>query len=261
MGQCLSIEDGPHYSVRALLVGINYVGTKYELKGCINDVKHMTELLRSLGYNNFTTLVEEQATYSNIITQLTKLVRESLPGDRLFFHYSGHGSHEVDDNGDEADHLDECICPIDYNKSGFIRDDTIRQILSGIPNGCQMTCLFDSCESGTICDLKYNYTKTALNGIEVIDTLELNGLPKEDMRGNIVVFSGSRDGEISTDTMVGDEVMGSMTSTFIETFNQTPKRSYESFIRSLRQNIIPRSSQVPQMSSGRLFDTSIPMNL
>ena len=47
----------------------------------------------------------------------------------LFFHYSGHGSYIKDENGDEVDGKDECLCPIDYAYSGMIIDDEIKGIL------------------------------------------------------------------------------------------------------------------------------------
>jgi metacaspase-1 len=31
-------------------------------------------------------------------------------------HYSGHGTQIPDDDGDEADGMDEALCPVDYQK-------------------------------------------------------------------------------------------------------------------------------------------------
>lgn len=37
---------------KSLLIGINYVGTQHELKGCHSDVDNIAEFLSSRGYEN-----------------------------------------------------------------------------------------------------------------------------------------------------------------------------------------------------------------
>ena len=44
-------------------------------------------------------------------------------GDRLFFHFSGHGSTIPDDDGDEVSGLDQCLVPLDAARP--IRDDEL----------------------------------------------------------------------------------------------------------------------------------------
>lgn len=46
-------------------------------------------------------------------------------GDSLFMHYSGHGGSVKDHTGDEEDNKDETMVPVDYAKSGQIKDDEI----------------------------------------------------------------------------------------------------------------------------------------
>jgi hypothetical protein len=50
---------------------------------------------------------------ANIISGMQWLVEGASAGDALFFHYSGHGASVRDDDGDEADGKDECLCPVD----------------------------------------------------------------------------------------------------------------------------------------------------
>jgi hypothetical protein len=38
----------------------------------------------------------------------------------LFFNFSGHGTQVRDDDGDEADGLDEALCPCDFETAGVI---------------------------------------------------------------------------------------------------------------------------------------------
>jgi metacaspase-1 len=81
-------------------------------------------------------------------------------------HYSGHGTQIPDDDGDEADGMDEALCPVDYQTEGMIRDDDIyRELVATLPAGCRLTVLMDCCHSGTILDLPYSFTASA-QGIE-----------------------------------------------------------------------------------------------
>ena len=43
---------------KALLIGINYIGTSNELFGCINDVHSITERIKLNGFTNITTLTD-----------------------------------------------------------------------------------------------------------------------------------------------------------------------------------------------------------
>lgn len=140
---------------RALLVGINYVGTSNELRGCVNDVNTMKTILEThYGFNdptNVKMLTDSKATKRNIVSGLEWLVEGAAPGDVLFFHYSGHGSQVPDgsDGDHEPDGLDEIICPVDIDwNMNIIRDDQMKQIFDKIPSGCNLTVILDCCHSG-----------------------------------------------------------------------------------------------------------------
>ena len=109
---------------RAVLVGINYPGTKAELKGCHNDVARMRRcLVERFGFDEsgIRVLVDDggsgpQPTGANIRRELQRLVGDAAPGDLLFFHYSGHGTRLPAETGQDDDTgYDECIVPCDMN--------------------------------------------------------------------------------------------------------------------------------------------------
>jgi hypothetical protein len=137
---------------KALLVGINYPGTSSELRGCVNDVIDMQEMLGGIyGFSDMKTLLDEQATTQNILDELENLVRGATAGDVLFFHYSGHGSQMMDnsDADHEPDGLDEIICPIDLDwKRKVIRDDDLKRIFDKVPADVNLTVVLDCCNSG-----------------------------------------------------------------------------------------------------------------
>ncbi|KAK1734764.1 metacaspase [Skeletonema marinoi] len=150
---------------RAVLIGINYKGQKGQLSGCHNDVHNVTQYLKEVqGFKdeNITILMDDgmhkPPTKSAIISAFKRLVKQTKEGDVVFCQYSGHGGRLPDDNGDEDDGYDETLIPLDFQKSGHIRDDDLLKILiHPMPAKVTMTCLMDSCHSGTVLDLPYRF--------------------------------------------------------------------------------------------------------
>lgn len=148
-------------------MGINYMGTKNELRGCINDVKNMLRFLNErfgYSYDDMVILTDDQTTQGkiplrdNILRAMQWLVKDARPNDSLVFHYSGHGGVTKDLDGDEDEGYDEVIYPLDYERSGHIVDDDMHAIMvRQLPPGCRLTALFDSCHLGTALDLPYVY--------------------------------------------------------------------------------------------------------
>lgn len=135
---------------KALIVGINYPGTAHELRGCVNDANLINSVIRDqYGFSDIQMLLDNNATTANIIAGLEWLVADTVPGDVVYFHYSGHGSQMRDLDGDEADGLDEIICPVDLNWADkVIKDDQLKAIFNKVPNGVNLTVTLDCCNSG-----------------------------------------------------------------------------------------------------------------
>lgn len=140
---------------KALLVGCNYPNTQYALRGCINDIMTMNEILvHNLGFTDpklIRMLTNESATTANILERLQWLVDGAQPGDVLFFQYSGHGTQipVINYDSNESDGLSECLVPIDMDWRGkMICDKTLKNIFSKVPKGVNLTVVSDSCHSG-----------------------------------------------------------------------------------------------------------------
>lgn len=107
-----------------MLIGVNYPGTKAELRGCVNDVQRTYQcLVDRYGFSedDIAVLIDTDDSYTqptgkNIRNALSRLVRSAEPGDVLFVHYSGHGTRLPAETGEDDDTgYDECIVPSDMN--------------------------------------------------------------------------------------------------------------------------------------------------
>ena len=160
---------------RALLMGLNYLGTENELGGCINDARNLrTLLVERFAYrqSEITEMTDEAEDHRNVPTRanIEAAMERLLDGverdnvAELWISFSGHGSHIADDAsgsgagaGDERDGRDETLVPLDYAESGMILDDQWKTYLHRIPPSCKVFCLFDCCHSGTMGDLPFAY--------------------------------------------------------------------------------------------------------
>lgn len=110
------VPDGYDGVRRAMLIGINYVGQKGELKACWNDTRNVKEFLMNtydFKRENMLILMDDgkhhMPTKQMIMDGFHKLVEISEPGDVVFIQFSGHGGQVVDVSGDEDDGFDEIL--------------------------------------------------------------------------------------------------------------------------------------------------------
>lgn len=223
---------------RALLIGINYTGTRNQLAGCCNDVDTMHAMLLEHGFTSLTILKDErgatQPTRVNIVRALSQFVKEAAAGDTLFVHYSGHGTSTRDLNGDEdEDGLDEAICPVD---GGVITDDELRATLVDRLPKCTLVMVLDCCHSGTGLDLRYTYTDTSTyigGGSRVPDEFVPSEWRLSQVRhynrkcseptADVICFSGCLDSGTSADTVFEGRACGAMTASFQAALRNTNK--------------------------------------
>jgi len=204
---------------RALLIGLNYTATpSVKLSGCINDIVNVRNtLIDAYGYQsaNIFMLRDDDntrlPTRKNILLMLNQVIAASTENDVLWVHYSGHGTQIRDTNGDEVDGFDECIVPCNYNTDGVISDDELFAIIKNAK--CQLILCFDSCHSGTVCDLQYSMNFN--NGVltkSVSNNRSISGT-------NIIMFSGCRDSQTSADAYSGmaKQGVGAFTNALLET--------------------------------------------
>lgn len=235
---------------KALLIGVNYTGTPYELFGCVDDTNRMKECLVKFGFNQFNIITDNttvKPTKDSILRELRNMVRDSRDGDMLFFYFSGHGSYTYDTNGDESDRKDEMIISSDLKG---VLDDELKTILSNnMKEGVTIVGLFDSCHSGTMFDLKYNYLNS-----ENYDKYTENERVSE-CRGNVLMISGCMDSQTSSEAIINDKPQGAVSWAFIQSVNEKESLSWRELLQSMRDILkTSRFTQIPQMSTDSFYD-------
>jgi hypothetical protein len=235
---------------KALLVGINYINTPYELSGCIDDTNRMKHLLSSHGFNDFrilTDLTDLKPAKVNILNEFKNIIVNAKAGDVLFFYYSGHGSYTYDRNAEENDGKDEMIISSDLQE---VLDDELKNILQKyLAREVTIIGLFDSCHSGTMLDLKYNY----------LDSDSYNKYSENDKvsecQGNVIMISGCMDSQTSSEALIENKAQGALTWSFIQCLNKTPNSSWRELLKTMRESLKSNGfSQIPQLSTDSFYD-------
>lgn len=245
---------------KAVLVGINYYSEpSARLNGCINDINNMANVLSTYyGYSpsNIIKLTDDnnnpnlKPTAFNIISNLTNLINGSQGCSEIWFHYSGHGSQVRDTNRDEMDGLDEVIVPMDFKSSGLISDDIIYNIIKNTK--CKTMLIFDSCHSGSVCDLQYGF-EFLPNGKYYRTQINSNKCSNP----SIISISGCKDQQTSADAYDSSlkTYIGAFTQTFI---NSMSKNGYNaSLLKIYSDTVIALKSsgftQIPILSCSSLI--------
>lgn len=266
---------------KALLVGINYTGTSNELRGCVNDVKNVYTYLTkdqkfdpsqiSILTDESRTPLQSLPTYKNIISGIRWLVSD-IDDDcptTLYMHYSGHGTYLPDRNRDEDDGRDEAICPLDCETSGMLIDDVLRAELVGPlmnkPN-VRLTCVFDSCHSGTVVDLRYNVKSVMGKKTKSRTYTLVEDTQYATSKAKIVVFSGCMDSQTSADAYINGKSQGMMTCAYLDVLHRAKEfnepLTYKSFIYQLQDYASKNKyTQVPQLSFNEYEDLNTEFSL
>jgi hypothetical protein len=121
-----------------------------KLKGCVHDAVDLGLFLcenRAFDKNKVRAIINpDDATEENLRILLAWLADGAQPGDRLLFHFSGHGT-QVTRNG----LLQDAICAHDFNPitgCGVLTRADFFRLFGGIPAGVEFICTLDSCYSG-----------------------------------------------------------------------------------------------------------------
>ena len=247
---------------KALLIGINYLNKpNIQLDGCINDIVNMRNMLidaydyssaNIIMLRDDATIGELQPTRTNIMRQLRSLALQSASLEEIWIHYSGHGSQMPDTAKDADEKEDQLLVPVNYIEEGVIKDDDLLNIIRSIK--CRCIMLFDSCNSGTVCDLPYaiNYQSPTRFTVSTVNTAKI-------ANPNIFMFSGCRDNQTSADIFNVESRIngGAFTTAFLECLrNNKHNTSLSLLYRDVCIYLASNGfSQIPVLSSSSASPT------
>jgi hypothetical protein len=110
------------------------------------------------------TMWNEECTKEGICAGIAEVVSKCEEGDFFIFYYTGHGDRLPQDDANEAEEQDNCLCTVDaygntddaamqLRSQAWLRDDALAAaILDNVQDGVKVLVLADCCHSGSLCD-------------------------------------------------------------------------------------------------------------
>ena len=251
------------YNKKAILIGLNYFGSHFQLKGCINDIKNGAEYLKKHNYDVKLLTDKDVSKKYNVLEALNELKQSE--NKIVFFHYSGHGSQTVDLDKDEEDGYDEVVYS---NGDVRVTDDQINDLLKTFPEDKTVFLVFDCCHSGNITDLPF--TLGDVDNDAKSDKMKEES-SKKLLDAKILCIGGCRDSQTSADVSNGGISYGALSASLYSILRKrediqsrypkndlriTWRQLYDELLSDMR---IKGYSQVPSISASdpQLFDTLI----
>ena len=193
-----------------------------------------------------TDLTEQKPTKTNIINELTNLIKATEENDLSFFSISGHGSNIKDSNNDELDGYDELVYTIDKK---FLIDDNLKTIILELKKGAILFAFFDTCHSGTMLDLPYIFMDNSSYDNYSVNIKNLETL------GSVIAITGCADYETSADTVIDDIACGAATNALLESLNKNKAITWRELVKNMRDYLKNNGfEQIPQISCGKFED-------
>ena len=247
-------------------MGINdYPGEANDLNGCVNDANDWAGLLVEhfdFPESDVKVMLDSEASKANVVAGIEELLSGAQDGDVLVFTNSSHGSYVAERGGDEP-RYDEILCPYDVAEN-VLRDDELRRLFAGLPEGVALTVISDSCFSGTVTravpsrevadERRVRFLNPRVLGGEELPPEELNRarssrperFPESGMKE--VLLSAASDRQYATDAYIDGGYHGAMTYFAIQIIREANYEiTYAELVHQLRDLIAADYSQDPQL--------------
>jgi hypothetical protein len=249
---------------RGLLVGINAY-PRQPLRGCVNDVIDMADFLVEkceFEESDIRLLTDARATTDAIRQHLGWLLNRVRAGDRLLFHYSGHGAQMPTRNPQgEVDKMDEVICPVDFdwNEEHAIRDKEFNALFRTVPAEVEFVWVSDSCHSGDLekeilkgsiktlippADIDWRIRTARKNGIRAL------GFDHSVPDLHVALIAGCRSDQTSADAVFDNRPNGALTYFLLGALKQADglKESLDQLVENVSKELeAARYKQEPQL--------------
>ena len=270
---------------KALCVGINTYKNypTATLQGCVNDANNMNSLLTDLlGFSsaNITTLTDQQATKTNIMGELRKLVDSAKNGKTncIIFSMSSHGTQLPDRNEEETDRADEAFCPYDLAQKGsqwdpnhIIVDDELHDLFAQLPSNVLLEVFLDTCHSGTglkaidlLLERRPRYlpppSLDAFREMEHRHTRNMHTKMLEKGITNHILWAACRANQTAADANIANAWHGAFTYYFCkEMRNSNNKQTRAKLLAKIRTDLAAAHyTQIPQLECEATVRASMP---
>ena len=247
----------------AFLVGIsNYdtALTSYQWNNIngIEDVNLLSPILFNQGFS-IITLLDKEATYKNIVTQLSDFSDNIKNGDIVYLHFSAHGQPVEDTNGDEEDGWDEAIVPIDaykIYKKGFYEgdrhliDDQLNKYVKRLrekigPKGFLYVTI-DACHAGTSSRANDQTVRGTRVGFTYNNKVYKPSANKKShyrvessvKMANVVFVEACRPDQVNTEIKVEEKRFGPLSYNIAQVLSKSPLSTEPmAFLNNLKKSI------------------------
>lgn len=249
---------------RAFMVGISHydtalTGYQWNNINGVEDIKLLEPVLKKQGFY-LTTLIDEQATYQNITTQLSSFINKTKKGDIVYLHFSTHGQPVEDLNGDEEDGWDEAIVPIDayklykkgtYEGKNHLLDDQINKFVKKIrekigPSGF-LYVIIDACHAGTSSRANDETVRGTKVGFTYNNKVFKPSVSKQSnykveasaKMANVLFIEACRPNQVNMEIKVGDKRYGPLSYNIAQALSvKSLSLNAEEFLNDIKTSIL-----------------------
>lgn len=249
---------------RAFMVGISHydtalTGYQWNNINGVEDIKLLEPVLKKQGFY-LTTLMDEQATYQNITTQLSTFINKTKKGDIVYLHFSTHGQPVEDLDGDEEDGWDESIIPIDayklykrgtYEGKNHLLDDQINKYAKKLrekigPSGF-LYVVIDACHAGTSSRANDETVRGTKVGFTYNNKVFKPSTSKQSnykvevsaKMANVLFIEACRPNQVNMEIKVGDKRYGPLSYNIAQALSAKPlSLNAEEFLNDIKTSIL-----------------------
>ena len=249
---------------RAFMVGISHydtalTGYQWNNINGVEDIKLLEPILKKQGFY-LTTLMDEQATYQNITSQLFTFINKTKKGDIVYLHFSTHGQPVEDLNGDEEDGWDEAIVPIDayklykegtYEGKNHLLDDQINKFAKKLrekigPSGF-LYVIIDACHAGTSSRANDETVRGTKVGFTYNNKVFKPSVSKQSnykveasaKMANVLFIEACRPNQVNMEIKVGDKRYGPLSYNIAQALSvKSLSLNAEDFLNNIKASIL-----------------------
>jgi hypothetical protein len=285
-------------ATRALVVGVSgypNLAESLRLVGPKNDSREMANTLARLGVapSDITVLADGvhglaegisnpgPGTHEAVLAGLDRLAETAKAGDLVVFYFSGHGSQQPDQDGDEQGGNDEIFLPYDVGRwtgkvveNALVDDELNARVRKILDKGADFFGVIDACNSATGFralagdDVRARGVEPAQLGVPAAAASSGRGLiaartEQKPGRGRAAFFYAAQEIEEALEKTPKDaapgESFGVFTYTLLGRLNATPGLTYrtlhQAVMADIKRNTL-MATQTPELE-GELLDEPV----